>query len=69
MSKRISQTYDGFLSYMTQKESMATPKKQETASGLGARMKRTSASPTKGKYSELDKVAEIVQSIREYRKA
>ena len=69
MSKRVAQTYDGFLSYMTQKESMATPKKEETASGLGARMKRTSATPTQGKYAELDKVAEMVQSIREYRKA
>jgi hypothetical protein len=54
---------------MQQKESKATPKKQETASGLGARMKRTSATPSKTKYSELDKVAEMVQSIREYRNA
>jgi len=69
MSKRVTQTYDGFLSYMQQKESMATPKKQETASGLGARMKRTSATPSKTKYSELDKVAEMVRSIREYRNA
>ena len=69
MSRRISQTYNGFLSYMQQKESMATPKKQETASGLGARMKRTSATSTKSKYAELDKVAEMVQSIREYRNA
>ena len=67
MSTRVAKTYDGFLSYMTQKESMTTPKKQETASGLGSRMKRTSATPTKSKYAELDKVAEMVQSIREYR--
>lgn len=54
---------------MKQKENKSVPKKQETASGLGARMKRTSATPTKTKYSELDKVAEMVQSIREYRNA
>tara|TARA_R100000353_G_scaffold36573_2_gene29177 strand:+ start:136 stop:342 length:207 start_codon:yes stop_codon:yes gene_type:complete len=66
MSKRIAQVYDGFLSYEKSKSNVPT-----TASplSLGGRAKSTMAksSTRKNKLSELDRVAEIISAVREYR--
>jgi len=68
MSKRIAKVYDGFLSYEKLKSTNDKPKKELSPSvGLGGRSRPANAPKAEGKFSELDRVAELIQAVREYR--
>ena len=72
MSSRIVQAYSGFLAFEEQmaKTAAQTPAKKKEASaglGLGARAKKENAPSNNGKYAQLERVAELVSAVREYR--
>ena len=67
MSKRITQVYDGFLSYEKRKNKNSSSVSPATSAGLLSRRGNKQFSNKKSNYSELDKVLSYVESIRKYR--
>tara|TARA_R110000796_G_scaffold20512_6_gene60966 strand:- start:5019 stop:5237 length:219 start_codon:yes stop_codon:yes gene_type:complete len=70
MSSRIAKVYDGYLAYEKSMSKQEKPKNKKVPSslGLGGRVKPASMKKdSSNKLSELNKVAEMIQTIREYR--